>query len=241
MTLNQQGDSIQLWHSPFPVSKQPIVLYLVWAVASWFPYRFLRRQIRWSVTPVFLRIFQFVTIHTLRIFQFVKIHTIKGFHAVSEAEVDVFLEFPCFLHVPTNVGILIFGSSAFFKPSLYIWKFLVHVLLKPCWRDFEHNLGSMQDEHNCVVVWSFFDIVLFWDWNENWPFQVLWPLLSFPVCWHTECSPFTASSFWILNSSAEIPSPLLALFGVMLPKAHLTSYSSMSGSRWVITPLWLSE
>ena len=77
-------------------------------------------MIRWSVTSVFLRIFQFVTIHTLRIFQFVKIHTVKGFHAVSEAEVDVFLEFPCFLHDPTNVGILIFGSSAFFKPSLYI-------------------------------------------------------------------------------------------------------------------------
>ena len=62
----------------------------------------------------------------------------------------------------------------------------------------------------------------------------------FQICWHIECSTFTASSFRIWNSSTGIPSPLLALFIVMLPKAHLTSHSRMSGSRWVITPLWLS-
>ena len=62
----------------------------------------------------------------------------------------------------------------------------------------------------------------------------------FQICWHTECSTFTASSFRIWNSSAGIPSPPLALFIVMLPKAHLTSHSRMSGSRWVISPSWLS-
>ena len=62
----------------------------------------------------------------------------------------------------------------------------------------------------------------------------------FQICWHIECSTFTASSFRIWNSSTGIPSPPLALFIVMLPKAHLTSYSRMSGSRWVATPLWLS-
>ena len=62
----------------------------------------------------------------------------------------------------------------------------------------------------------------------------------FQICWHIECSTFTASSFRIWNSSAEIPSPPLALFIVILPKAHLTSYSRMSGSRWEITPLWIS-
>ena len=62
----------------------------------------------------------------------------------------------------------------------------------------------------------------------------------FQMCWHIECSTFTASFFRIWNSSTGIPSPLLALFVVMLPKAHLTSHSRMSGSRWVITPLWLS-
>ena len=63
---------------------------------------------------------------------------------------------------------------------------------------------------------------------------------AFQICWHIECNTFTASSFRIWNSSTEIPSPPLALFVVMLPKAHLTSHSRMSGSRWVITPLWLS-
>ena len=62
----------------------------------------------------------------------------------------------------------------------------------------------------------------------------------FQICWHVECSTFTASSFIILNSSTGIPSQPLALFIEMLPKAHLTSYSKMSDSRSVITPLWLS-
>ena len=61
----------------------------------------------------------------------------------------------------------------------------------------------------------------------------------FQICWHIECSTFTASSFRIWNSWTGIPLPPLALFVVMLPKAHLTSHSRMSGSRWVITPLWL--
>ena len=62
----------------------------------------------------------------------------------------------------------------------------------------------------------------------------------FQICWHIKCSTFTASSFRIWNSSTGIPSPPLALFIVMLPKAHLTSHSRMSDSRWVITPSWLS-
>ena len=62
----------------------------------------------------------------------------------------------------------------------------------------------------------------------------------FQICWHIDCSTLTASSFRIWNSSIGIPSPPLALFVVILPKACLTSHSRMSGSRWVITPLWLS-
>jgi len=65
----------------------------------------------------------------------------------------------------------------------------------------------------------------------------------FQICWHIECSTFTASPFRMWNRSTGIPLPPLALFVVMLPKAHLTSHSRISGSRWVwvITPLWLSE
>ena len=80
------------------------------------------------------------------------IHTVKGFSIVNEAEVDVFLEFLCFLYDPINVDNLISGSSAFSKPSLDVWKFLVHVTLKSNMQDFEHNLTSMGDECNCPVV-----------------------------------------------------------------------------------------
>ena len=84
--------------------------------------------------------------------QFVVIHTVKGFSIINEAEVDVSLEFSCFLHGPMNIGNLISGSSGFSRPSLHIWKFLVHVLLKPSLKDFEHNLANMRNEHNCIVV-----------------------------------------------------------------------------------------
>ena len=112
--------------------------------------------------------------------QFFVIHTVKGFGIVNEAEVDVFLEFPCFLYDSTNIGNLISGSSAFSKPILYTWKFSVHIPLKPRLKDFEYYFASMWTESNCGVVWTFFGIVLLWDWNENWPFLVLWPLLSYP-------------------------------------------------------------
>ena len=92
----------------------------------------------------------------------------KGFSTVNEAEGDVFLEFPCFLYDSTNIGNLISGSSAFSKPSLYIWKFLAYVLLKPNLKDFEHSLTSMWNEHNCPVVWTFFYTALLWDWDEKW-------------------------------------------------------------------------
>ena len=72
------------------------------------------------------------------------IHTVKGFGVVNKAEVDVFLELSCFFDDSTDVGNLIIGSSAFSKSSLNIWKFLVHILLKPSLKDFEHNLTSMQ-------------------------------------------------------------------------------------------------
>ena len=84
--------------------------------------------------------------------QFVVIHTVKGFSVVNEAEVDVFLEFSGFLYDPTNFGNLIYGSSAFSKPSLYIWKLSIQVLLKTSLKDFEHNLTSMANKCNCPVV-----------------------------------------------------------------------------------------
>ena len=110
--------------------------------------------------------------------QFVVIHTVKGFMVVNEA--DIFLELPCYLHNPTNVGNLVSGSSASLKHCLYIWKVLIHLLLKLSLKDFKHNLTIMCNEHNCTVVWTSLALPFFWDWNENLSLLVLWSLLHFP-------------------------------------------------------------
>ena len=114
--------------------------------------------------------------HLLKNFpQLVVIHTAKGFGIVKKAEVDVFLELSWFFDDPLDVGNLISGSSAFSKSSLNIWKFSAHILLKPSLENFEYYFPSAWDECNCAVI----DILwhcLLWDWNENWPFPVRWPL-----------------------------------------------------------------
>jgi len=92
---------------------------------------------------------------------FVVIHTVRGFSIVNEAEVDVSLELSCFFHDPKDVGNLISGSSAFSNSSLYIWKFMVHVLLKPHLKNFEHYFASVWDEYICAVAWTFFGIAFF--------------------------------------------------------------------------------
>ena len=152
--------------------------------------------------------------HLLKNFpQFVVIHTVKSFSIVNEAEVDVFLEFSCFFCDPTDVGNLISGSSAFSKSSLNIWKFSVHVLLKPSLENFEHYFAIVWDKCNCAVVRTSFDIAFLWDWNAI-LFQSCGHCWVFQICWRVECSTFTASSFRVWNCSTGIPSPPLALFQV---------------------------
>ena len=205
---------------------QSIFPCLVLTVALWPTYRFLRRQVRQSGTPI-----------SLRIFLSCLWSRVKGFSEVYEGEVDVFLELYCFLYDPVNVGSLISGSSL--KPLEHLE--VLNSLLKPGLKAFEHNLASMWNECNCVVDWTLFGISLLWNWNKNGLFQTCGHCWVFQLCWHIECSILTASSFKIGNNSAGIPSPSLALFIAMLPKAHLTSYSRMSGSIWVTTPWWLSR
>ena len=119
------------------------------------------------------------------------------------------------------------GSSRFMYCWSLAWRIL-HITLLAC----EMSAIVRQFEHSLAL--PFFGIGrktdLFQSCGHCWVFQ---------ICWHIECSTFTASSLRIWNSSAGITSPPLALFIVMLPKAHLTSRSRMSGSRWVITALWL--
>ena len=116
------------------------------------------------------------------------------------------------------------GSSRFTYCWSLAWRILSITLLA-C----EMSAIVWYFEHSLAL--PFFGIGmktdLFQSFSHCWVFQ---------ICWHIECSTFTASSFRIWNSSTGIPSPPLALFVVMLPKAHLTSHSRMSGSRWVITP-----
>ena len=150
-----------------------------------------------------------------------------------------FLEFPCFLHYPMNVGNLISGSSAFSKPSLYIWKLLVHILLKYNLKDFEPNHANMkwaQLYGSLNILWHCPSLEL------EWKLTFFRPVATavFQICWHIECSTITAPSFRIWNSSVGSSSPPLAVFIVMLPKAHLTSHSRMSNSGWLTTLLWLS-
>ena len=132
--LTKQVDNIQPWCTPFPILNQSVVPCPVLTVASWHTYRFLRRQVK-SGIPI-----------SSRIFQFVVIHRIKALNIVNKAEVDVFLEFPCFPYDAMNVGNLISGSFTFSKSSLCIWKFSVHILLKPSLKDFENYLASMWNE-----------------------------------------------------------------------------------------------
>ena len=139
---------------------------------------------------------------------------------------------------------------------LAIWSLVLLPFLKPAWTS-----GSSQFTYCCSLAWRILSITLSacemsaivrsFENSLALPFfgiqmktdlsQTCGHCWIFHICWHIECSTFTTSSFRIWNSSTGIPSPPLALFIVMLPKAHLTSHSRMSGSRWAITPSWLSE
>ena len=170
------------------------------------------------------------------------IQIVKGFSIVSEAEVDVFLEFPCIFYDPADTGIWSLVSLLFLNPA-YTYKsswFTYYWSL--AWRILNIIFLSMWNECNRMVVWTFFDIAfhsltlsmtltligmktdLFQSSGHCWIFQ---------MCCHIECNTLTASSFRILNSSAGIPSPQLALSLITRPKAYLTSHSRMSAlSEW---------
>ena len=167
--LNKQGDNIQPWLTPFPIWNQSVVPCPVELLLPNVHIGFSRGR---SGGLVFLSPSEFFTVycdpHSRRLWQ------------SQWSRIDVFLEHSCFFNDPADVGNLISSSSAFSKTSLNIWKFTVHVLLKPGLENFKHYFTSMWDEFNCAVVWAFFGIAFLWDWNENWPFPVLWSLLSFP-------------------------------------------------------------
>ena len=139
-TLNTQSDSRQPCCTPVSILNQSVVPYRVLTVASWPTYRFLKRQIRWYGIPI-----------SKSFPQFVVIYLVKGCSIVYETKTDVFLKFPHFFCNPANVDNLISSSSSFSKPSLDIWKFLVHIMLKPTIQDFQHDLTLLAWEMSAIV------------------------------------------------------------------------------------------
>ena len=129
-----------------------------------------------------------------------------------------------FFYDPADVGNLISGSSAFSKSSLNVWKFSFHILLKPQLENFEPYFAIMWDECNCAAVWTFFRIALLWDWNGNWPFPVLWPLLSFP----------NLLAYWVQHFNSII---FIELEIAQLEFHHLSLFLSLL---WCfLRPTWL--
>ena len=176
-----------------------VVPHPVLTVASWPAYRFLRRQVRWPGIPISLSIF-----HTL-------FWKVKGFGVINKAEIDIFLALSCFFDDPTDFGNLISGSSAFSKFNLSIWKFTVHVLLKPGLENFERYFAGVWNECTWAAVWVFFGIAFLWDWNESWPFPVFltctpWPSRASVLF----CPPWTPQVHrqgwqWLLASERQCP------------------------------------
>ena len=156
--------------------------------------------------------------HLLKNFpQFVVIHTVKVFGIVNKAEIEVFLELPCFFDDSTDVGNLISGSSAFSKSSLDIWKSTVHILLKPGLENFEHYFASVWDEYNFAVVWAFFGIAYLGIGMKTDFFQSCGHCWVFQICWHIECSTFTTSSFMMMIPIlAVLKSYLILIIQVLL-------------------------
>ena len=163
--------------------------------ALWPAYRFLKRQVRWFGIPI-----------SLKIFQFVVVHTVKYFGIVNKAEIDVSLELSCFSMIQWMLAIWSL-VSAFLNPAwtsgsswfLYYWSLAwrtLSIILLAC----EMSTIVRQFEHSLTL--SFFGIGMKTD-----LFQSCGHFWVFQICWHIDCSTFTASSFRIWNSSTGIPSP----------------------------------
>ena len=183
--LNKQGDNIQPWYTPFQIWSQSIVPCLVLTCFL------ICIQISQEAGKVvwYSHLFQNFP-------QFAVIHTVKGFDGVNKAEIDVFLELSWFFYDPMNVGNLISGSTAYSKSSLNIWKFVVHLLLKPGLENFEHYFASMWDECNCAVfssvfsksslnIWKFLVHILLKPGLENFEhyFASIWDECNCAVVW----------------------------------------------------------
>ena len=170
--LNKQGDSWHPCHTPFSILNQSVVPDRVLTVASWSTYKVSKEtgKMVW-----YSHLFESSP-------QFVMIHTVKYFRVVNETQVDIFLEFPCFLYDPVNVDNLISGSSAFSKPNLDIWKFFLCIMLNSKMQDFKYVLTSVGDEHSCLMLRTFFITTLLENLDEDWLLQSCDQCWVFQIC-----------------------------------------------------------
>ena len=178
-------------------------------------------QVVWD-SHLFQNFPQLIVIHTKVLVQSIKQKWMFFWNSLAFLMIQQMLAIWSLVPLPFLKPVWTSGSSQF----TYCWSLARRILSITC----------MWDECICAVVWAFFRMSFLGIGMKTDLFQSCDHCWVFQICWHIECSTFTASSFRIWNSS-----PPLALFIVMLPKAHLTSHSGMSISRWVITPSWLSR
>ena len=172
--------------------------------------------------------------------QFVLIHTVIGFGIAIKQRYMFFWNSLPFSMIQRMLAISFLVPLPFLNPAWTTGSSWFTYCWSLAWRILSITLLACDMS---PIVWLFeysLSLPFFGIEMKTELFQSCGHCWSFQICWHIECSTFTASSFRIWNSWTGIPSPPLALFIVMLPKAHWTSHSRTTGSRWVITPLWLS-
>ena len=148
--LNKQGDGIQPCCTPSKFWGIPL-FHVILTVAIWPVYRFLGKQVRWSGNSI-----------SKNFLQFVVVHTIKGFSVASEAKVYIFWNSHAFTMMQQILAIWSLVPSSFSESSLHISNFLVHIMLKPSWNDFEYNLASklIRKLKNWSKTSNYFKIIL---------------------------------------------------------------------------------
>ena len=167
--LNKQGDNIQPWCTPFPIWNQSVVPCPILTIASWPAYRFLKRHVRWSGIPISFRIFHSLlwSTQSKALMYSIKLKKMFSWNSLAFSMIQWMLAIWSLVPLP------------FLNQLEHLEVHGSHIA--EAWvGEFEHYFTSVWDECNWVVVWAFFGIAFLRDWNENWPFPVLWPLLSFP-------------------------------------------------------------
>ena len=213
--INKQGDSMQPWHTPCPIWNQSVLPCPVLTVASRPAYRFLRRQVRWSGIPISWRIFHSLlwSTQSKALASSIKQKWMFFWNSLAFCIIQWMLAIWSLVPLPFLNTVWTSEISPFMYCWGLAWRILTITLLA-C----EMSATVQSFEHSLVLLFLGIGMKtdLFQSCGHCWVFQ---------ISWHIECSTFTASSFRIWNSSTGIPSPPLALFTAMLPKAHLTLHS----------------